>query len=79
MDTPPTYANEKQLTVAEFVDVLQRSTLRERRPIDDPALIKAMLRNADIIMTARCDGMHVDTPSADTWLTGGFDVLPVAK
>ena len=59
MDTAPTYANELQLTAAEFVDVLRRSTLAERRPIDDPARIEAMLRNADIIMTARCDGLLV--------------------
>lgn len=59
MDAPPTYANELQLTAAEFVDVLRRSTLGERRPIDDAVRIEAMLRNADIIMTARCDGLLV--------------------
>ena len=59
MDTSPTYANELQLTAAEFVDVLRRSTLGERRPLDDPARMDAMLRNADIIMTARCDGLLV--------------------
>ena len=56
---PIGYQLEPALTAAEFVDVLRRSTLGERRPIDDPARIEAMLRNADIIMTARCDGLLV--------------------
>lgn len=35
----------------EFIDVLRRSTLAERRPVDDPATIDAMLVNADILIT----------------------------
>lgn len=47
------YATEPELTVAEFVEVLRASTLAERRPIDDLPRIEAMLRNADLIITAR--------------------------
>ena len=47
------YANEPELTAAAFIDVLRRSTLAERRPVNDPATIEGMLRHADVIITAR--------------------------
>lgn len=47
------YLLEPTLAVDEFVDVLQRSTLAERRPVDDVTTIAAMLANADVIVTAR--------------------------
>ena len=50
------YQLESQLTAAEFIDVLRRSTLAERRPVDDADTIEAMLRNADVIVTARAEG-----------------------
>ncbi|MEM9643623.1 MAG: GNAT family N-acetyltransferase [Planctomycetota bacterium] len=49
------YAEEPDLTVAEFIDVLRRSKLAERRPVDQPRRVEAMLRNADVIITARDD------------------------
>lgn len=58
------YANEPQLSVAEFVDVLRRTTLGERRPLDDLSRVEAMLRHADIILTARCDGLLVGVARA---------------
>ena len=48
-----TYSLEPNLTAEEFVDVLRRSTLAERRPVDDAAAIAGMLAHADIIVTAR--------------------------
>lgn len=54
-----TYQAEPQLTAAEFVAVLVRSTLAERRPIHDAATMAAMLANAALIVTARCDGLLV--------------------
>src|SRR5262245_5712175 len=48
-----TYALEPKLTVDEFVDVLRRSTLAERRPVDDRDTMGGMLANADIVVTAR--------------------------
>lgn len=51
-----TYQIENDLSAAEFVDVLQRSTLGERRPVDDPERIANMLKHANLILTARLDG-----------------------
>ena len=50
------YRLEPDLTPAEFIDVLVRSTLAERRPISRPEVIAAMLANADIVLTARLEG-----------------------
>jgi len=47
------YAIEPELSVEEFADVLLRSTLAERRPMDQPDLMAGMLRHADLIVTAR--------------------------
>jgi len=41
------------LSVAEFREVLVASGLGERRPIEDPQRLEAMLRNAQLIVTAR--------------------------
>ena len=47
------YALEPNLEPSEFIDLLVRSTLAERRPAGEPARIEAMLKNAQIIVTAR--------------------------
>lgn len=47
------YAMEPELGVDEFVDVLRRSTLAERRPVDDRERIAGMLEHAGVIVTAR--------------------------
>lgn len=36
----------------EFVDLLKRSSLAERRPVDDPTCIKAMIEHANLLCTA---------------------------
>ena len=46
------YTLNPNLTDHAFVDILNRSTLGERRPVDDTACIKGMLENADIIVVA---------------------------
>ena len=51
-----TYAVEPGLSPEEFIDVLNRSTLAERRPIDKPERIQAMVANASVIVTARESG-----------------------
>ena len=53
------FAVEPGLSVAEFVDVLERSSLAERRPVADLKRIGTMLENADIIVTARAGGVLV--------------------
>lgn len=52
---PFRYTLEPDLSAAEFVDVLRRSTLAERRPVDDLPRIEAMLRHANVIVAARTD------------------------
>jgi predicted N-acetyltransferase YhbS len=61
-----TYQLEPHLSPAEFVDVLVRSTLAERRPVHDAATIEAMLKNADVIVTARAAGVLVGISRAIT-------------
>lgn len=48
-----TYAIETDLDPAEFVDVLRRSGLAARRPVDEPDRIRDMVRNANLTVTAR--------------------------
>jgi len=63
---PITYQLEPELSVEEFIDVLVRSTLGERRPITDRETISGMLKNADLIVTAREDGRLVGISRAIT-------------
>lgn len=58
------YQLEPDLGVEEFVDVLVRSTLAERRPVDDFATIAEMLAHADVLVTARQDGRLVGVSRA---------------
>ena len=53
------YARELTLHPEEFIDVLKRSTLAERRPVDDAERIQGMCQNANLIVTARLDGKLV--------------------
>lgn len=53
--TKCTFALEPELSAEEFIGVLRRSTLAERRPVDDDGAIAAMLANATLILTARTD------------------------
>src|SRR6202044_1507120 len=46
------YDISRAITEAEFIDLLNRSTLGARRPVDDPKSIAAMLRHADLLCTA---------------------------
>ena len=50
------YQVENNLSAAEFVSVLQRSTLAERRPADNPERIAKMLQHGNLIITARHNG-----------------------
>lgn len=61
-----TYQQEPELSVDEFIDVLRRSTLAERRPVHDPATMASMLQNADLILTARSNGLLVGISRALT-------------
>ncbi len=62
----PHYELAPELSVEEFIDVLVRSTLAERRPVQDRKIIEGMLRQADVIVTARVDGLLVGVSRAIT-------------
>jgi ribosomal protein S18 acetylase RimI-like enzyme len=46
------YRNDYSLNTSQFVDILRRSTLGERRPIDNPERIEKMLKHANVLITA---------------------------
>ena len=61
------YSEQPDLGPDEFIDVLVRSTLAERRPVDDPARIAEMLARADVVIAARAtDGRLVGVSRAIT-------------
>jgi predicted N-acetyltransferase YhbS len=60
------YGLEPGLSPLEFTDLLIRSTLAERRPVDRPEVIAAMLSNADVVLTARAEGRLVGIARALT-------------
>ena len=60
------YGIEPDLGPDEFVELLVRSTLAERRPVDDPEAVRKMLHNADVLATARVDGLLVGVSRALT-------------
>jgi hypothetical protein len=68
------YSVEPHLESEEFVDVLRRSTLAARRPVDDLPTISRMLANADLIVTARnARALLVGVSRAITDLTAGLN------
>ena len=46
------YKTCRSISDAEFVDVLQRSSLADRRPVEDLKCIRAMLEHANLLCTA---------------------------
>ena len=63
-----TYRREfyPQIGPDEFIDVLVRSTLAERRPVDQAETMRGMLEHADVIITAREQGRLVGVSRAIT-------------
>lgn len=46
------YSTTTPLSPTTFIDLLRRSTLAERRPVDDAEAIAGMVANADLTVTA---------------------------
>ncbi|MEL7025165.1 MAG: GNAT family N-acetyltransferase [Pseudomonadota bacterium] len=46
------YTDEEPLDTDQFIDLLKRSGLAERRPVGDRPTMASMVLNADILMTA---------------------------
>lgn len=61
-----TFHTETAISPDEFVDLLRRSTLAERRPVDEPETIRAMLANANLIVTVRSGELLVGVSRAIT-------------
>ncbi len=55
----PVYAVETAVSVSEFRRLLIDSGLGVRRPVDDLSRLETMLRNANLVVTARIDGVLV--------------------
>ena len=59
MDTEIQYARETKMDPEEFIQVLNDSTLGERRPVDNRERIIKMCNHANLIITARHNGKLV--------------------
>ncbi len=46
------YRSDAKISPKDFIDVLRRSTLSERRPVDEPERILKMLEYGNILVTA---------------------------
>lgn len=46
------YRSNIKITAEQFIDLLQRSTLAERRPVDQPERIQRMLDHGNVLVTA---------------------------
>ena len=44
------------ITAGQFIDLLKRSTLGERRPVEDRECMQGMISNSNLTVTAWCDG-----------------------
>jgi GNAT superfamily N-acetyltransferase len=52
MSNTITYRSDVKISADQFIDVLTRSTLAERRPVHDRIKIENMLRHGNILVTA---------------------------
>jgi len=46
------YSDSRPISAPEFIDLLRRSTLAERRPVENLKCLEAMLRHANLLCTA---------------------------
>lgn len=53
------YKLGEPLSTGQFIDLLHRSSLAERRPVEDPECIAGMLHHADLTVTAWEKGLLV--------------------
>ncbi len=66
MDIDYQLESHPEIEPEEFIDLLERSTLAERRPVNERETIRRMLKHADIIVSARADGLLVGISRAIT-------------
>lgn len=53
------YEINKKPTGDEFISLLQSSGLAERRPVDNRQCLIGMMENANLVITARVDGLLI--------------------
>lgn len=58
------YRSNVKITTAQFIDLLKRSTLDQRRPVHDPTRIQKMLDHGNILITAWKDDKLVGVSRA---------------
>ncbi len=58
------YRSDIKITSGEFIDVLKRSTLDQRRPVDNLQQIEKMLLHGNILVTAWADDLLVGVSRA---------------
>jgi ribosomal protein S18 acetylase RimI-like enzyme len=63
------YRVGEAISPEQFIDVLRRSSLADRRPVDDPDCIAGMLRHADLVVTAWQNGHLVGVARSVTDFT----------
>ena len=61
-----TYNSNLRISCDEFIDLLKRSTLAERRPVHDPKRIQKMLDYGNVLVTAWSDDKLVGVSRALT-------------
>ena len=59
MNQDTIFQKESALDPVEFRDILIDSTLGARRPVEDLKRLELMVRNANLIITARVDGLLI--------------------
>ena len=58
------YRSNVKISAEEFIDLLQRSTLAARRPVDDKSRIQKMLDHGNVLVTAWKDNKLVGVSRA---------------
>lgn len=58
------YRSDRKITAQEFIDILKRSTLSQRRPINNLQRIEKMICHANILITAWHDDKLVGVSRA---------------
>ena len=47
-----TYTTKKKVSVEDYIDLIGSTSLKDRRPLDDPERIEQMIKNANLTVTA---------------------------
>jgi ribosomal protein S18 acetylase RimI-like enzyme len=61
-----TYSSNLKITAENFIDLLNRSTLGERRPVGDKQRIQKMLDHGNVLITAWSDDLLIGVSRALT-------------